>query len=104
LKAEIKRRGVSIVADESPLGVDAVEGRDLIVIKRLLSLPAALVARSRLESAGIECFMADDNMARIYLPNVVGGVKLLVSPENADAAAAILDESTPEIPDSAGGE
>jgi hypothetical protein len=98
LKTEITRRGLTTAMGHSPVGTDVVEARDLVLIRQLLPLPEALLARSRLESAGIECFMADDNMVRINWPNLLGGVKLLVSQEDAPAAAAILDEPIPETP------
>ncbi len=72
-----------------------LEERDLVGLRQFLDLPEAPLAKSRLESAGIECFLMDDNMVRINWPNLVGGAKLLVNEEDVDAATAILDEPIP---------
>ncbi len=99
LKTEITSRGLAITVNESPAGVNVLEERDLVPIRRFLDLPEALLAKSRLESAGIECFLTDDNMVRINWPNLLGGAKLLVNREDADAATAILDEPMPDTPE-----
>jgi hypothetical protein len=98
LKTEISRRGLAITVNEIPAGVDVLEERDLVGIRLFLNLPEALLAKSRLESAGIECFLMDGNMVRINWSNLVGGAKLLVNREDADAATAILDERIPANP------
>lgn len=69
-----------------------------VVIRKYRDLPEALVAKSVLESAGIECFMADDNLVRLdwFYSNLIGGIKLLVREEDAEAAIKLLDESRPE--------
>jgi hypothetical protein len=82
--------------------VDEVEGREMVRIRRFLVLPEALLAKSRLESAGIECILADDNMVRINWPNLLGGVGLLVNGEDAAAATAIVDEPILETVDFSG--
>ena len=102
LKAEIARRELAITVDEIPVDVDEVEGREMVRIRRFLVLPEALLAKSRLESAGIECILADDNMVRINWPNLLGGVGLLVNGEDAVAATAILDEPIPDTVDFSG--
>ena len=61
--------------------MDVLEERDLVGIRLFLDLPEALLAKSRLESAGIECFLMDNNMVRINWSNLVGGAKLLVNRE-----------------------
>ena len=95
LKSEIAKRGLTITVNESPADVDVLEERDLVGIRLFLNLPEALLAKSRLESAGIECFLMDSNMVRINWSNLVGGAKLIVNREDADAATAILDEPIP---------
>jgi hypothetical protein len=102
LKTEIAKRGLAIAVNETPAGVDVLEERDLVGIRLFLHLPEALLAKSRLESAGIECFLMDGNMARINWSNLVGGAKLLVNREDADAATAILDEPRPANSDAEG--
>src|SRR4029077_16592326 len=61
-------------------------------------LPEASIAKSVLESAGVNCILADDNLVRLdwFYSNLVGGIKLLVPQNDAQAAIQLLDESTPE--------
>jgi hypothetical protein len=101
LKTEIARRGLAITLNETPAGMDVLEERDLVPIRRFRDLPEAQLAKGSLESSGIECFLTDDNMVRMdwFISNLLGGVKLLVDREDLEAAAAVLDEPTPEILD-----
>lgn len=101
LKTEIARRGLAIAVNETPADVDVLEERDLVTIRRFRDLPEAQLAKGSLESSGIECFLADDNMVRMnwFVSNLLGGVKILVNREDAEAAAAILDKPTPETLD-----
>ena len=70
----------------------------LVTIATFRDLPEALLARGKLESAGIECLLADDNIVRMdwFWANAVGGVKLQVSTEDAEEALDILAEEIPE--------
>ena len=70
----------------------------LVMIRRFRDLPEALLAKGSLEAAGIECSLADDNMVRMdwFISNLLGGVKLFVSQEDAEEAVAILDQPIPE--------
>ena len=101
LKTEITRKGLSITVNETPAGVDVLEERDLVPLRRFRDLPEAQLAKGSLESSGIECFLTDDNMVRMdwFISNLLGGVKLLVNREDAEAATAVLDEPTPEMLD-----
>lgn len=101
LKTEIAKRGLAITVNEAPAGVDVLEERDLVPIRRFRDLPEAQLAKGILESSGIECSLTDDNMVRMdwFISNLLGGVKLLVNREDAEAAAAVLDEPTPEMLD-----
>jgi Putative prokaryotic signal transducing protein len=69
------------------------------MIRRFQNLPEALLTQGS-DSSGIECFLTDDNMVRMdwFISNLLGGVKLLVNREDVEAATAILDEPTPELP------
>lgn len=99
LKAEIAARRLAIAVSESPTGIDVLEERDLVPIRRFRDLPEALLAKGSLESSGIECFLTDDNMVRMdwFISNLLGGAKILVNREDAEEATAILDEPTPEL-------
>jgi hypothetical protein len=101
LKAEISGRGLDSTLNEAATGVDVIEERDLVMIRRFQNLPEAPLAKGSLDSSGIECFLADDHMVRMdwFMSNLLGGVKLLVNREDAEAATAILDEPTPELLD-----
>jgi len=48
------------------------------------------MAKGCLESAGIECFLADANMAWMDSP-VVRGMRLQVNSDDAETAIAMLD-------------
>lgn len=98
LKTEISVRRLAITVNESPAGIDAIEERDLVSIRRFRDLPEALLAKGSLEASGIECFLTDDNMVRMdwFISNLLGGAKLLVNRGDGEAATAILDEPTPE--------
>jgi putative signal transducing protein len=74
------------------------EARKPAIIRRFRDLPEASVAKSVLESAGIECILADDNLVRLdwFYSNLVGGIKLLVPEIDAEAATKLLDVSAPE--------
>lgn len=101
LAAEISKRklGVSL----SPLAPvePEPEPSKIVTIRKYLNVPDALLAKSLLESAGIECFLADENLVRLdwFWSNAIGGVKLWVREEDAPAAIAVLDQNPPERPD-----
>jgi hypothetical protein len=64
-----------------------------VVLRRYRDMPAAFVERSALESAGIQCFLQDDNVVRMdwLWSNALGGIKLLVREKDAPDAAKVLD-------------
>jgi Putative prokaryotic signal transducing protein len=97
LKAEIIGRRLAITVNEGPAGIDVIEERDLVMIRRFQSLTEALLAKGILDSAGIECFLTDDNMVRMdwFISNLLGGVKLLVNQEDAATAISVLEEPIP---------
>jgi hypothetical protein len=72
--------------------VDGQQASELVTIRRFGNLSEALLAKGCLESAGIECFLADANMAWMDSP-VVRGMRLQVSPDDAASAIELLNES-----------
>jgi len=72
--------------------VDAHEASELVTIRQFGNLAEALMAKGCLDSAGIECFLADSNMAWMDSP-VVRGMRLQVSPDDAAAAVEILESA-----------
>ena len=123
LRAEMSRRGLSAALievrpvapvpaalpgdppDHEPPGKVEVsppdgelELRRMLTIRQFRDLPEALLAKGSLESAGIEAVLTDDNIVRLdwFWSNLMGGVKLKVSPEDVGAANEILDQPIPE--------
>jgi hypothetical protein len=76
-----------------PAPKDVLESRELATVRVFWSLSEALFAKGSLESAGIECFLADDNMVRLdwFIVNVIGGIKLKVAVEDVETALALLN-------------
>lgn len=98
LQAEIERRRLDIALNDSAAATDVAEYRELVTVHNYWDLPEALLAKARLESAGIECYLIDDNLIRIYgfISPVIGGIKLQVKPEDVDSAAQVLEQAAPE--------
>jgi hypothetical protein len=74
---------------------------ELVTIANFRDLPEAMLAKGKLESAGIECFLGDDNMVRMdwFWSNLIGGVKLRVIETDAEEAIHLLEEEIPsELP------
>ena len=78
---------------------DPEEERErFVTVRQFRDLPEALLAKSILDAAGIECLLGDENVVRMdwFISNAVGGVKVWVRLEDADAAAKLLDQSHSE--------
>lgn len=75
-----------------------LEMREMVTIRQFRDLPEALFAKGSLESAGIDCALVDDNMVRLdwFYSNLLGGVKLQVSREDAADAEELLSLPIPE--------
>lgn len=71
----------------------------LVTIAQFRDLPEAGLAKSKLESAGITCFLDNEFTigANWLYSNALGGVKLNVPEENAEEAKAMLEETTESI-------
>jgi hypothetical protein len=102
LTSELARRGLDIaperVPDVSAEREDSDPGES-IVLRQFRDLPEALVARSILESAEIECWFGDDNLVRMdwLISNAIGGIKLCVRRTDADAASMLLDQNSSDV-------
>jgi hypothetical protein len=96
LRFELARRGLQIELAESA-AADAATS-NLVTLRQFRDLPEALLAKGALESAGLQCFMADDITIRMdwLWSNALGGIKLCVKSEDADAAVQLLDQGIPE--------
>jgi DNA-directed RNA polymerase subunit RPC12/RpoP len=98
LSEELQRRGLDIALVEPKVSQEVLEQRELTVIQQFRDVHEALLAKGLLESAGIECFLVDDNLVRLdwFISNLVGGVKLAVLAEDAEAAIEVLQQPVPE--------
>jgi hypothetical protein len=92
LEDELDRRNLEISEEAEPR--QQLEVRELVTIRQFRDLPEALLAKGSLESAGIECFLADENLVRLdwFISNFIGGIKLNVRPADEANARKLLDE------------
>jgi hypothetical protein len=100
LQAEMSRRGLPMPVQLTEMSEVTKRQSELPmpeILRRYRDLTDALVAKSILDSAGIESFLADDNLVRMdwLYSNLIGGVKLLIRPVDAEAANELLDETAP---------
>jgi hypothetical protein len=101
LRSEILRRGMALPPDTlapTITGASKSEPPRPVMIRRYRDLPEATIAKSILDSAGIECILVDENMVRLdwFYSNLVGGIKILVRAEDAETAIKLLDQEVPE--------
>jgi hypothetical protein len=86
-------------------GEGEVELRELVTIRSFWYLAEAELAKGLLESAGIHSLLFDENIVSMgWYANAVGGVKLQVAPEDAEAANEILSQPIPEDFEATGAE
>ena len=98
LEDELESRNLEVPEPELPPAISSLEKRNLVMLRRFRDIPEALLAKGRLESFGIDCFLADENMVRMdwFLSNLLGGVKLLVDAEDFTEASKVLNEPVPD--------
>lgn len=91
LKSEMARRGIEWPEQFTP-------ELPPVMVGRYRDLPDAQVAKSLLSSAGIDSFLADENLVRIdwLWSNMLGGAKLFVREKDAEAAKKLLEQGPPE--------
>jgi hypothetical protein len=96
LEDELDRRHLELPEDETGdrEQQEKLELCELVTIRQFRDLPEALLAKGSLESAGIECFLADENLVRLdwFISNLIGGIKLNVRPADEANARKILEE------------
>jgi hypothetical protein len=66
-------------------------GEQMVTIERFTDMLQAELAKGRLDSAGIRCFLAGENAGLLY-GNGLDGVSLQVSAAEEADARAILDD------------
>jgi hypothetical protein len=97
LNGEISRRGLIFIPRKSPPPTEDTDLGDLVTVRKFRDLMDADLAKGLLESVGIESFLIDENMVRIdwLISNGIGGIKLQVKSEDAEAAIEVLDQPIP---------
>ena len=66
---------------------------ELVTVGNYSGLPEAELAQGILDAAGIESVLVDENVGRMLTWTVVGGFKLQVNKDDAEAAAGLLSSS-----------
>lgn len=107
LREEMNKRGLNWSGKDMPLPSQMVgskpteddPGNRPTALRRYRDLPEALVAKSLLEDAGIECFLQDDNVVRMdwFWSNAIGGIKLLVRQKDAEESEKLLTETPGDV-------
>jgi hypothetical protein len=77
--------GVVVLVDSDPY----------VMVPRFVDLQEALVAKSALESSGIESYVADENTIHL-IGSHLAGVRLFVRKSNAEAASTLLEKAGPQ--------
>ncbi len=97
LEDEFDRRHLDLPPPDPVPQIQSPQKRNLVILRKFRDLPEALLAKGMLDSAGVPCFLADDNMVRMdwFISNLLGGVKLLVDAEDFAGASEILNEPIP---------
>jgi Putative prokaryotic signal transducing protein len=70
--------------------MDIRKASELVTIRQFGNMSEALLAKGCLESAGIECFLADANITRLEWP-LSRGMRLQVNADDAETARAFLE-------------
>ena len=96
LRAEFARRGLEPPELPDPAPVPALQRT--VVVRQYRDLADAQLAKGVLESAGIPCFLRDENTVRMewVWSNLMGGVRLQVMEADRAAAEALLSQPIPE--------
>jgi hypothetical protein len=95
LRGEFARRGMEAPIVEVP---EEVTSQTLVTVRRYRDLSEAIVGRATLESAGIFCFLQDENFLRLDWGAAIalGGLRLQVRPLDMQAAEELLSQPIPE--------
>lgn len=100
LRAEMLRREMEAPAEAAPVaesGSAESQAPGPVIVGRYRDASTATIAKSLLDAAGIESFLADGVIQIDWLySDALGGVKLLVRDEDAAAACELLEAQVPE--------
>jgi hypothetical protein len=74
------------------------QDRRFIVLRRYRDMPEALLYGSVLDSAGVEYYLADENLIRMdwFWCDFLGRIKLCVRNMDAETASRLLEQGVPE--------
>ncbi len=102
LEGEFSNRGIPFERQPPPVADEDRPDVRLIALRRFSFLPEALVAKGVLDSAGVRCFLTDENTVRMdwLWSNALGGVRLWVREDDLPEAATLLSpeySNAPEI-------
>jgi hypothetical protein len=96
LRAEFARRELEppVMPDPAP----EAEPLPVVTVQQYRDLTEAQLAMGVLESAGIPCYLRDENTVRVQWlwSNLMGGIRLQVREEDRAAAEALLHQPIPE--------
>jgi hypothetical protein len=97
LHSEMSRRNLEI-PPTSEIAATGGDPPNIITLRRFRDVPTALLAKSVLDSAGIESFLADINTIQMdwLWSNALGGISLQVRDADAIAAEEILNQTPQE--------
>jgi Putative prokaryotic signal transducing protein len=98
LKSELSKRKLDIALQDTTATAKEEALSQLVTLRTYRDVPEALLAKSVLDSAGVECFLGDENTIRMdwLWSNLLGGVKLWIRREDVDAATALLGQTRPD--------
>ncbi len=82
------------------MAAETLEGeqREFVILCRFRDLPEAILIKSILDSAGIECFLSDENLIRMdwFWSGLLGWVKLWVRQQDVDQAQSLISQGVLE--------
>jgi hypothetical protein len=101
LRNEMEQRGLNTDMLDPLPEIEEVQVGKLVTVRLFRDLPDALFAKGLLESSGIECCLADENIVRLdwFISNAIGNMRLQVREEDAEAALQIFDQPVEEVTD-----
>ena len=98
LRHELNRRAIRLPVHEPSPPLHQVDLPSVVTLRQFLTVQEALMAKSILDSAGIESFLADENVISMnwLWSNALGGVKLQVRRTDAAIASDLLNQKLSE--------
>lgn len=97
VRAEFSRRHLEVPEAEPDQDLLPGPEEGITTLRRFRDQGEALLARSVLESAGVGCFLLNENTIRNdwLWSNLLGGIRLQVAASDVEAAEALLSQPIP---------